>query len=51
VRRVLEGVLGAPFPTTWDDATAARRGTGREPLTAPDRVALGPRADRFPLFG
>jgi hypothetical protein len=51
VRRVLEGLLGAPFPAGWDDATAARRGTGREPLTPADRAALGPLADRLPLFG
>lgn len=51
VRRVLEGLLGAPLHAGWDDATAARRGTGREPLTAEDCVALGPAADDFPLFG
>ncbi|MGY1660025.1 maleylpyruvate isomerase N-terminal domain-containing protein [Geodermatophilus sp. SYSU D00705] len=51
VRRVLEGLLGGPLPAAWDDATAARRGTGREPLDAADRAALGTAADRFPLFG
>lgn len=51
VRRVLAGLLGAPLPEDWDDATAARRGTGREPLTDADRAVLGPLADRFPLFG
>ncbi|MGY1820384.1 maleylpyruvate isomerase N-terminal domain-containing protein [Geodermatophilus sp. SYSU D00079] len=51
VRRVLEGLLGGPLPAAWDDATAARRGTGREPLTAEDRAALGTAAERFPLFG
>jgi uncharacterized protein (TIGR03083 family) len=51
VRRVLEGLLGSPLPAGWDDATAARRGTGREPLDDGDRAALGPSADRFPLFG
>jgi hypothetical protein len=51
VRRVLEGLLGAPLPAGWDDATAARRGTGREPLTAADRAELGPAAAAFPLFG
>ena len=51
VRRVLEGLLGGPLPGGWDDATAARRGTGREPLTDADRAALGEVADRFPLFG
>ncbi|MGY1689603.1 maleylpyruvate isomerase N-terminal domain-containing protein [Geodermatophilus sp. SYSU D01105] len=50
-RRVLEGLLGAPLPTAWDDATAARRGTGREPLDDVDRALLGPAAEQFPLFG
>jgi len=48
---VLEGLLGAPLPTDWDDATAARRGTGREPLSADDRARLGSTAAAFPLFG
>jgi hypothetical protein len=51
VRRVLEGLLGAPLPARWDDATAARRGTGREPLDVRDLADLGAAADRFPLFG
>ncbi|WP_369258001.1 maleylpyruvate isomerase N-terminal domain-containing protein [Geodermatophilus amargosae] len=51
VRRVLEALLGSPLPDGWDDATAARRGTGREPLTDADRAALGEAAARFPLFG
>jgi hypothetical protein len=51
VRRVLEGLLGAPLPRRWDDATAARRGTGREPLDAADLEELGAAAGRFPLFG
>jgi hypothetical protein len=51
VRRVLEGLLGRPLPAGWDDATAARRGTGREPLTQADRDELGAVADAFPLFG
>ncbi|MGY1745724.1 maleylpyruvate isomerase N-terminal domain-containing protein [Blastococcus sp. SYSU D00695] len=51
VRRVLEGLLGQPLPAGWDDATAARRGTGRQPLTDADRAALGAGADRFPLLG
>ena len=51
VRRVLEGLLGAPLPASWDDVRAARRGTGREPLTAADRAELGDRAGAFPLFG
>jgi hypothetical protein len=51
VRRILEGLLGGPLPDRWDDVTAARRGTGRERLTAQDRLELGPAARRFPLFG
>ena len=45
--RVDEGWM----PTGWDDVTAARRGTGREPLTAADRDELGSAVDAFPLFG
>jgi hypothetical protein len=51
VRRVLEGLFGAPLPTSWDDVAAARRGTGREALTADDRSELGRRVAAFPLFG
>ncbi|SFT69100.1 Mycothiol maleylpyruvate isomerase N-terminal domain-containing protein [Geodermatophilus amargosae] len=51
VRRVLEELVGGPLPDGWDDATAARRGTGREPLTDADRAALAEAAGRFPLFG
>jgi hypothetical protein len=51
VRRVLEGLFGGQLPDRWDDATAARRGTGRERLTAEDRLELGPGARGFPLFG
>jgi hypothetical protein len=51
VRRVLEGLFGGPLPGRWDDATAALRSTGRERLTASDRLELGPGVTRFPLFG
>ena len=51
VRRVLEALLGQALPSDWDDVTAARRGTGREPLTEADRAVLGGAAGRFPLFG
>jgi len=51
VRRVLEGLLGRPLPVNWDDATAARRGTGRELLSDADRAELGDDAGAFPLFG
>ena len=40
-----------PLPARWDDVTAARRGTGREPLTDEDRAELGDAAGAFPLFG
>ena len=50
VRRVLTGLLGVPLPDSWDDVTAALKGTGREPLTGEDRQALGSSAGKFPLF-
>jgi hypothetical protein len=43
VRRVLDGLLGSPLPASWDDASAAVKGTGRAPLTDEDRALLGPR--------
>ncbi|WP_166509649.1 maleylpyruvate isomerase N-terminal domain-containing protein [Blastococcus sp. TF02-8] len=51
VRRVLAGLAGGALPPEWDDVTAARRGTGREPLTDVDRAWLGERVSAFPLFG
>jgi uncharacterized protein (TIGR03083 family) len=51
VRRVLDGLLGRPVPTGWDDRTYALKGTGRLPLTEQERTKLGPLADQFPLFG
>lgn len=50
VRRVLDGLLGSPLPASWDDASAAVKGTGRVPLTDEDRALLGPLAERVPLF-
>jgi hypothetical protein len=50
VRRVLAGLLGAPLPASWDDVTAALKGTGRDSLAEADRQALGPSASKFPLF-
>jgi hypothetical protein len=38
------------LPDHWDDATAARRATGREPLDDTDRNALGDLAGRLPLL-
>jgi hypothetical protein len=51
VRRVLDGLLGAPGPPNWRDAHYARVGTGRLALTDTERLELGERAKRFPLFG
>lgn len=51
VRRVLDGLLGIPVPTEWDDTVYALKGTGRRPLTVADRGRLGELAGRFPLFG
>jgi hypothetical protein len=50
VRDVLTALLGSPLPEHWDDATAARRATGREPLDEADRDALGDLASRLPLL-
>ncbi|SOD74807.1 mycothiol maleylpyruvate isomerase-like protein [Jatrophihabitans sp. GAS493] len=50
IRRTLDGLLGHPAPSTWDDLTWARIGSGRSELSAADRAALGPDADRFPLI-
>ncbi|MGY1615823.1 maleylpyruvate isomerase N-terminal domain-containing protein [Geodermatophilus sp. SYSU D00691] len=51
VRRVFEGLFGGPLPAGWDDATAALRGAGREPLTEADRAELGAAAGRLPVLG
>jgi hypothetical protein len=51
VRRVLDGLLGQPAPSEWDDIHYARLGTGRIALNAHERDRLGPLAERFPLFG
>jgi hypothetical protein len=50
VRQVLTELLGEPLPEHWDDATAARRATGREPLDHADRAALAELTDRLPLL-
>jgi hypothetical protein len=50
VRRVLDGLAGTPLPASWDDASAAVKGTGRVPLTDGDRALLGPLAERVPLL-
>ncbi|HEX6445843.1 MAG TPA: maleylpyruvate isomerase N-terminal domain-containing protein [Streptosporangiales bacterium] len=51
VRRTLDGLLGSPPPEHWDDLDYILKGTGRVPLDAADRTALGEAAGRFPLFG
>jgi Mycothiol maleylpyruvate isomerase N-terminal domain len=51
VRRTLDGILGTPVPTDWDDATYALKGTGRVGLTPAERSRLGSLAARFPLLG
>jgi uncharacterized protein (TIGR03083 family) len=51
VVRVLDGLLGQAAPIDWDDVRYIRVGTGRQPMTAEERAALGPLVDRFPLFG
>ncbi len=50
VRRTLDGLLGTPAAIP-DDARYALVGTGRAPLADDERAALGPLADRLPLFG
>lgn len=51
VGQTLDGLLGTAPPEHWDDVTYALKGTGRLPLDATDRAALGDAADRVPLFG
>jgi uncharacterized protein (TIGR03083 family) len=52
VVEILDALLGAPVPTGpgWDAATYILTATGRRPLTASERAALGGLADRFPLL-
>jgi len=50
-RETLDALLGEREPVGWDDATYALKGTGRLPLTGEEARALGPLAERFPLFG
>jgi len=39
------------MPGDWDDRTYALKGTGRAPVAEAERSAIGPLADRLPLFG
>ena len=50
-RETLDALLGEPVPMGWDDQTYALKGSGRLALTGEERSALGPLAERFPLFG
>jgi uncharacterized protein (TIGR03083 family) len=51
VRRTLDGLLGEPVRTGWDDTQYALKGTGRYPLSDEDHAHLGDQAGRFPLLG
>jgi hypothetical protein len=51
VRRTLDRLLGGVADVEWTDVRYIRVGTGRLPMDAHERAALGPLADRFPLFG
>ena len=51
VRQVLDQLAGSPLPASWDDATCALKGTGRLAISQADQSALGPAADKLPLFG
>jgi len=51
VRRVLDTLLGHAAPVGWDDIRYIRTGTGRQALDPAERQALGPLANRFPMFG
>src|SRR5205823_5542468 len=48
---VLVGLLGRepPGELEWDVIDFVETGTGRRPLTGPERETLGPLAERFPL--
>lgn len=51
VCRVLDALLGETATAGWSEVRYIRVGTGRLSLTEEERAALGPLADRFPLFG
>lgn len=50
-RRVIEELLGAPFPRDWCDERCALLGTGRLRPTGAETAALGEVADHLPAFG
>ena len=41
VRETLDGILGQPVPTGWDDVSYALKASGRAQLAADDRACLG----------
>lgn len=47
----LDGLLGEPRPSWWDQLTYLRKGTGRATLTEEERRELGLSATRYPAFG
>lgn len=51
-RHILLGLLRAEPPRSlgWDEVTFIEKATGRQPLSPPEREALGERAERFPLL-
>ena len=51
VRTLDELTGGATRPAAWDTATYIRKGTGRLPLEAAERDALGARSAAFPALG
>lgn len=46
----MEGLIGAPMPTGWDDIAFVRKTTGRQELTRVDREGLGDAAAKIPVF-
>lgn len=50
VRHTLDGLLGHPGPSEWDDLTYVLIGTGRRAPTEAERRALGPAAAQLPLL-
>jgi uncharacterized protein (TIGR03083 family) len=48
--RTVEGLLGRPPPTMWDEVTYILKATGRSPLTEEERHALSDAAHKIPVF-
>lgn len=49
-RATLDALLGQAPPPRWSDGAYVLAAAGRVPLSADDRVELGPAAARFPLL-